>query len=115
MTVKLLLERKADPLLESCPVNNLHVNAATAVKMSISVCKGTFMGMMNARKEGRIVPREEARQWQHFHENLEDILEMLEESGGPAAVRLVKSSANMWFHSNEEGERHLELCENFLK
>ena len=40
MAVKLLLERKADPLLESCPVNNLHVNAATAVKMSISVCKG---------------------------------------------------------------------------
>ena len=115
MAVNLLLERKADPLLESCPVDDMHINAATAVKMSISVCKGTFMGMMKARKEGRIVPREEARQWQHFHENLEEILEILEESGGPAAVRLVTNSAKMWFRSDEEVESHLELCKNFLK
>ena len=73
------------------------------------------MGMMKARKEGRIVPREEARQWQHFHENLEEILEILEESGGPAAVRPVTNSAKMWFRSDEEVESHLELCKNFLK
>ena len=33
--VKLLLETKAGPLLEACPLDDVHVNAAAAVKMSL--------------------------------------------------------------------------------
>ncbi len=97
--VKLLLERKADPFLEACPLDDVHVNAAAAVKMSISVCRGTFMGMMKVRQRGGDVPNEETRRWQRFHDRLEDILEMLEESGGPEAARPVSVAVGQWFHT----------------
>ena len=112
--VKLLLERKADPFLEACPLDDVHVNAAAAVKMSISVCRGTFMGMMKVRQRGGDVPKEETRRWQRFHDRLEDILEMLEESGGPEAARPVSVAVGQWFHSDEDVESHLALCRKFL-
>ena len=83
--------------------------------MSISICKGTFMGMMKVRRRGGTVPRDEARQWQGFHDRLEEILEILEEYGGPDAARPVSTAVGQWFHKDEEVEDHLALCRNFLK
>ena len=111
----MLLERKADPFLEACPLDDVHVNAAAAVKMSISVCRGTFMGMMKVRQCGGNVPKEEARQWKDFNGRLEDILEMLEGYGGPEAARPVSTAVSQWFYSYEEVESHLALCRKFLQ
>ena len=113
--VKLLLESKADPMLEACPLDDVNVNAAAAVKMSLSVCKGTFMGMMKVRQRGGNVPKEEARRWKDFNGRLEDILEMLEEYGGPEAARPVSTAVGQWFYSYEEVESHLALCRKFLQ
>ena len=112
--VKLLLESKADPLLKACPLDDVHVNAAAAVKMSLCVCKGTFMGMMKVRQRGGNVPKDEARQWKDFNGRLEDILEMLEESGGPEAARPVSTPGGRWFYGDEEVDDHLALCRKFL-
>ena len=112
--VKVLLESKADPLLEACPLDDVHVNAAAAVKMSMCVCKGTFMGMMKVRQRGGKVPKEEARQRKDFNGRLEDILEMLEESGGPEAARAVSTPGGQWFNGYEEVDDHLALCRKFL-
>ena len=111
--VKLLLERKADPLLEACPLDDVNVNAAAAVKMSLCVCRGTFMGMMKVRQRGGNVPKDEARQWKDFNGRLEDILET-EESGGPDAARPLSSAGGQWFYGDEEVEDHLALCRIFL-
>ena len=113
--VKLLLESKADPMLEACPLDDVNVNAAAAVKMSLAVCKGTFMGMMKVRQRGENVPKEEARRWKDFNSRLEDILEMLEEYGGPEAARPVSTAVGQWFYSYEEVESHLALCRKFLQ
>ena len=113
--VKLLLESKADPMLEACPLDDVNVNAAAAVKMSLAVCKGTFMGMMKVRQRGENVPKEEARRWKDFNSRLEDILDMLEESGGPEAARPLGNAVGQWFHGDEEVESHLALCRNFLQ
>ena len=112
--VKLLLESKADPLPKACPLDDVHVNAAAAVKMSLCVCKGTFMGMMKVRQRGGNVPKDEARQWKDFNGRLEDILEMLEESGGPEAARPVSTPGGRWFYGDEEVDDHLALCRKFL-
>ena len=61
------------------------------------------------------MPKEEARRWKDFNGRLEDILEMLEESGGPEAARPVSNAVGQWFHSDEEVESHLALCRNFLQ
>ena len=114
--MKLLLERKADQLLKACPLDDVNVNAAAAVKMSLCVCKGTFMGtgMMKVRQRGGNVPKGEARQWKDFNGRLEDILEMLEESGGPEAARPVSTPGGRWFYGDEEVGDHLALCRKFL-
>ena len=110
-----MLESKADPMLEACPLDDVNVNAAAAVKMSLSVCKGTFMGMMKVRQRGGNVPKEEARRWKDFNGRLEDILEMLEEYGGPEVARPVSTAVGQWFYSYEEVESHLALCRKFLQ
>ena len=110
-----MMESKADPMLEACPLDDVNVNAAAAVKMSLAVCKGTFMGMMKVRQRGENVPKEEARRWKDFNSRLEDILDMLEESGGPEAARPLSNAVGQWFHRDEEVENHLALCRNFLQ
>ena len=114
VAVKLLLERTADPLLKACPLDDVNVNAATAVKMSPCVCRGMFMGMMKVRQRGGNVPKEEARQWKDFNGRLENILEMLEESGGPEAARPVSNPGGQCFYRDEEVDDHLALCRNVL-
>ena len=105
---------RRDPLLEACPLDDVHVNAAAAVKVTLCVCKGTFMGMMKVRQRGGNVPKEEARQWKDFNGRLENILEMLEESGGPEAARAVSTPGGQWFNGYEEVDDHLALCRMFL-
>ena len=60
------------------------------------------------------VRQDEARQWKDFNGRLEDILDMLEEIGGPDAARPLSSAGGQWFYGDEEVEDHLALCRKFL-
>ena len=86
----------------------------SAGSVETSMIGWTPPGRKQVRQSGGDVPKEETRRWQRFHDRLEDILEMLEESGGPEAARPVSVAVGQWFHSDEDVESHLALCRKFL-